>query len=99
MLAMGEGSLRIDLRSGEAWCEGDPVPELFIGGELRREIERAGFSDGALESAELEAEFQTRRHWRRGEEVSSLEIACRVRLRISGRELSAEASTQANPQA
>ncbi|MCP5070001.1 MAG: hypothetical protein GY946_25815 [bacterium] len=95
LLAIGEGSLRIDLRSGEAWCDGDPIPALFIAGELSREIEKAGFNDAALEKAELEAEFQTHRRWRRGKDVPSLEIACRVRLRVTGRDLTAEASTQA----
>ncbi|MBW2240493.1 MAG: hypothetical protein JRH01_00780 [Deltaproteobacteria bacterium] len=94
LLAIGEGSLRLDLRTGEAWCDGDPLPSLFIGQELRREIEKATSTSGALEGAELDAEFQTRRLWHRGEQVPSLEIACRVRLRIAGREVSAEASTQ-----
>jgi hypothetical protein len=96
LLAIGEGSLRLDLRTGEAWCDGDPLPSLFIGEELRREIEKATGISKAIERAELDAEFQTRRLWRRGEQVPSLEIACRVRLRVAGREVSAEASTQAS---
>lgn len=94
LLAIGEGSLRLDLRTGEAWCDGDPLPSLFIGEELRRELEKSTGGSKALERAELDAEFQTRRLWRRGEEVPALEIACRVRLRIAGRDISAEASTQ-----
>ncbi len=95
LLAIGEGSLRIDLSTGEAWCDGDPLPTLFIAGELRSEIDKAGLAEGALDAAELEAEFQTRRQWRRGEEVPSLEIACRVRVRVAGRDQVAQASTQA----
>jgi hypothetical protein len=61
LLALEEGALRIDLRSGEAWCDGDPLPALFIAGELQRELgaalARAGLGPDAVELAQLDAEF------------------------------------------
>jgi hypothetical protein len=87
LLALGEGSLRLDLRSGEAWCDGEPLPRLFIAealhGELEREIERCGVEAGALQEAMLEAEFETVPVWKRGEhERDRLRISCLCRLRI-----------------
>ena len=97
LLAIGEGALHLDLRNAEAWCDGDPLPPLFIAGELRSEVEKcaAGSPDGdALELATLDAEFQTRSQWRPEGEIPVLEIACRVRLRVAGRDVEAEAGNQ-----
>jgi hypothetical protein len=96
LLALGEGELRIDLRTGEAWCDGDPLPPLFIAGELRARLERAleaaGVPQGELRDARLDAAFAARRAWRGGRELPLLEVACRTTLSLAGADLSAEAN-------
>lgn len=97
LLAIGEGSLRIDLRSGESWCDGDPLPSLFIAAELQSELEKVAPAPGgknALGVAALEAEFHTRTRWQPDGETPYLEIACRVCLEVSGREVVAHGSNQ-----
>jgi hypothetical protein len=82
LLALEEGALRIDLATGEAWCDGDPLPPLFIAGELRRELEaalaRGGLRAAALSLAQLDAEFAAERG-APGREPR-LRIACRCTL-------------------
>jgi hypothetical protein len=76
LVAIGEGALRIDLESGEAWCDGDPLPALFIAAELQRELaaalERAGATPGTVTRADLDAEFAV--------DGGRLRIACRCAL-------------------
>jgi hypothetical protein len=99
LLAMGEGSLHIDLRTAEAWCDGEPIPPLFIAGELRRELgaalEAASLAEADLGEARLDAAFATRASWRHGREVPTLEITCRATITTPTGEWSAEASTAA----
>lgn len=96
LLALEEGALRVDLLSGEAWCDGDPLPPLFIAGELRRELEaalaRAGLPAHTVDAAELEAVFSS--------EGGSppLRIACRCSLATSAGRFSAEARTGDTPE-
>ena len=82
LAALGEGALRIDLLSGEAWCDGDPLPALFIAGELGRALaaalERAGAPAGLVRGAELHAEFAAQAPGGGG---PALRIACRCTLR------------------
>jgi hypothetical protein len=82
LLALEEGALRLDLLSGEAWCDGDPLPPLFIAAELGRELEaalgRAALGSDALRGAELLAEFSAERPAGAGE--PRLRIACRCTL-------------------
>jgi hypothetical protein len=92
LLALGEGTLRIDLLAGESWCDGDPLPPLFIAGELRRELEaalaRAALAPGHVRRADLEAEFAAQ------PAGPSLRIACRCTLATAdGAAASAEART------
>jgi hypothetical protein len=93
LLALGEGSLRVDLLRGEAWCDGEPIPPLFIAGELRAALAKGmaaeGRSAGALDEAVLEAEFAARRHGR------ALALACRVRLAGADGAFAAEANNAA----
>lgn len=96
LLALGEGELAIDLLSGESWCDGEPLPTLFIAEELRRELarelERAGLGADALREARLEALFSRRR--RRALDAGGgppLALACRSRLVTAAGEWSAEA--------
>jgi hypothetical protein len=101
LVALGEGALRIDLLSGEAWCDGDPIPPLFIAGELQRELSSAlAAADPeppSLRAARLDAAFQVRRLWRAERQVPSLEITCRVTLAGEEGEVSAEANNAALP--
>jgi hypothetical protein len=85
LLTLEEGALRIDLASGEAWCDGEPIPPLFIAGELRRRLEEVDAPPP--EAAWLDAAFEARR--------SGLAIACRVTLRAGGAEFSAERRREA----
>ncbi len=78
LLALEEGTLRIDLASGECWCDGDPLPPLFIAGELRSAVHAAGEK---IEGGTLDAEFAKRSAWIRGEARPALDLACRVQLR------------------
>jgi hypothetical protein len=76
LVALEEGALRIDLLSGESWCDGDPLPALFIAGELQRELSaalaRAGAPPATVTRAELDAEFAV--------EDARLRMACRCVL-------------------
>ena len=94
LLAIGEGSLHVDLRTGEAWCDGDPLPPLFIAGELRSELERVFEGKPAFDAAVLDAEFHTRKQWHPDRETPFLEIACRVQLDVAGRSYGGDARTQ-----
>ncbi len=89
LLALEEGALRIDLLSGEAWCDGEPIPVLFIAGELTRQL-AANAGEARVERAQLDAEFHARTAWARGEEVEALDIACRVTLCVNGADCAAE---------
>ena len=96
LIALEEGTLRIDLKSGECWCDGEPLPALFIAGELKAELERVEVSTGALiERARLDAEFSRRDAWVRGQERTALDIACRVELSSGSDEGSAAANNAA----
>jgi hypothetical protein len=95
LLALEEGALRVDLLSGEAWCDGDPLPPLFIAGELRRELEaalaRAGLPAAALRAAELDAVFAGELGPAGAE--PRLRIACRCTLATAAGSFAAEART------
>ena len=99
LLALGEGSLRIDLRSGEAWCDDEPLPPLFIATELRTRLEKAlerlGSAAGGLREARLDAVFHCRPFQRAGRDVPALHLACRVVLAVGGETYSAEANNAA----
>ncbi len=95
LLALGEGALRIDLLSGESWCDGEPLPPLFIAGELARELAKqapgAGFA-----LAQLDAAFAPGEHRAFGGRGPRLALACRVTLRAaSGATWAAEANNGA----
>ena len=95
LLAIGEGALRIDLLTSEAWCDDEPLPQLFIAGELRSEVEKIAAELGfPFEVATLDAEFQTRQQWRADGDVPTLDIACRIRLRAGGQEVTTETNNQ-----
>ncbi len=95
LLAIGEGALRIDLLTAEAWCEGEPLPPLFIAGELRSELEKVSNEIGApLQTATLDAEFHTRQEWHPDGDVPTLDIACRVSLRVGDEEFTSETNNQ-----
>lgn len=100
LLALGEGSLRIDLARGEAWCDGEPIPPLFIAGELRSALGKgladAGLAPDAAPEAALVAEFAARPRRGRGEGSRALALACRVRLRGAAGEFTAEANNAAS---
>jgi hypothetical protein len=76
LVALEEGALRIDLLSGEAWCDGDPLPALFIGAELQRELaaalERVAAPPDTVTRADLDAVFAV--------EDARLRIACRCAI-------------------
>lgn len=95
LLALEEGSLRVDVRTGEAWCDGDPLPPLFIAAELRRELEaslaRAGLPEGGVRRAELEAVFAAQGGGAGRE--PRLRIACRCTLETPSGRFAAEART------
>jgi len=95
LLAIGEGSLRIDLLTAEAWCDGEPLPPLFIAGELQSEVEKmaAEVGTGPSEVA-LDAEFHTRKQWRADGDVPTLDLACRIRLRVDDQDITAETNNQ-----
>lgn len=94
LVALEEGSLRVDVLSGEAWCDGEPLPPLFIAGELRRELEaalgRAGLGPEALRAAELDALFAREDAAGR---AGRLRIACRCTLTTDAGRFAAEART------
>jgi hypothetical protein len=95
LVALEEGALRIDVLSGEAWCDGDPLPPLFIAAELHRELEaslaRAGLALGRVRRAEIEAEFAAQGE-ANGQEPR-LRIACRAHLATEADSFAAEART------
>ena len=96
LLALEEGALRIDLESGECWCDGDPLPALFIAGELRTALASAAASlEAPIDRAQLDAEFSRRLAWVRGEERPALDIACRVEIECGGLEGAAAANNSA----
>lgn len=94
LIALEEGALRIDLATGEAWCDGDPLPPLFIAGELRRELEaalaRGGLPPGAASLAQIDAEFAAERSAHGG--GPRLRIACRCTLATEAGRFVAEGS-------
>lgn len=95
LVGLEEGALRVDVLSGEAWCDGDPLPPLFIAAELRRELEasleRAGLAIGSVRRAELEAVFAAQ-GTASGQEPR-LRIACRCTLATEADSFTAEART------
>lgn len=96
LLALEEGALSIDLLSGECSCDGDPIPPLFIAGELGecllRGLERAGLSRAAVGEARVEVLFARRTQLLRGREVPTLRLACRSRIGAGGAVAEAEAN-------
>jgi len=96
LLALEEGALRLDLRSGEAWCDDEPLPPLFITGELRTALEKGlaarGRAPRELDAARLDALFSRRSLHRRGRALARLSITCRVTLVLSGFSYAAERS-------
>lgn len=91
LVALGEGALRIDLATGEAWCDDEPLPPLFIAGELVRELAKR--ADGArFELAQLDAAFAPSEP--RGARRPPLAISCRVTLRAAGETFAAEANNE-----
>ncbi len=96
LLGMEEGALHVDLRTAECSCDGDPIPPLFIAGELRswleRGLERTGATPDGLGEARLEALFATRHQALRGRTVPTLRLACRVRLATATDVAEAEAN-------
>jgi hypothetical protein len=96
LLALEEGFLHIDLSSGEAWCDGDPIPPLFIAAELRRMLEvglaRAGVAPQSLREARLEVAFAARTASQEGSGRGPLlQLACRSLVVTSQGEFGAEA--------
>jgi hypothetical protein len=83
LVALGEGALRIDLASGEAWCDGEPLPPLFIAGELARELAKQA-AGAELELAQIDAVFAPAAASALGVRRPPLDISCRVTLRASG---------------
>lgn len=92
LAAIGEGALRIDLLCGEAWCDGEPLPPLFIAGELARQLAKeSGGARFAL--AQLDAAFAPAAASALGVRRPPLDISCRVTLRSeSGETFTAEAN-------
>ncbi len=92
LVALGEGALRIDLLAGEAWCDGEPLPPLFIAGELARELaKQSGAAGFAL--AQLDAVFAPSSASALGVRRPPLDLTCRVTLRAdSGATFAAEAN-------
>jgi hypothetical protein len=89
LVALGEGALRIDLASGEAWCDGEPLPPLFIAAELARMLAK---SASGLELAQLDCAFAPSAASALGVRRPPLDLACRVTLRADGLVHSAEAN-------
>jgi hypothetical protein len=94
--ALGEGSLRIDLRSGEAWCDDEPLPPLFIAGELKatleKTLERAAIPAEQLREARLEVLFAASTAISGGRQVPTLKLACRSTIATATQEVTAEAN-------
>jgi hypothetical protein len=97
LLALGEGALRLDLQTGEAWCDGEPLPPLFIAGELARELVKQ--SAGArFELAQLDAVFARAPARALGARRPPLDLTCRVTLRLeSGETDASEANNSGEP--
>lgn len=92
LVAIGEGALRVDLRSGEAWCDGEPLPPLFIAAELARQLAKAD-PHAAIALAQLDAAFAPAAPSALGVRRPSLDISCRVTLRAAtGETFTAEAN-------
>ena len=92
LVALGEGALRIDLRTGEAWCDGEPLPPLFIAGELGRELAKQA-PDVGFSLAQLDAAFAPGPESALGVRRPALDLACRVTLRsAAGETYAAEAN-------
>jgi hypothetical protein len=91
LLALGEGALRIDLITGEAWCDGEPLPPLFIAGELARTLAKQG---GAVTFAlaQLDAVFGPASASALGVRRPPLDLSCRVTLRARDQTFTAEAN-------
>lgn len=86
LVALGEGALRIDLLTGEAWCDGEPLPPLFIAGELARELAKQA-PDQGFSLAQLDALFAPSSASALGVRRPSLDLACRVTLHGHGGEV------------
>lgn len=91
LVALGEGALRLDLISGEAWCDGEPLPPLFIASELVRELAKQSVG-AAFELAQLDAVFAPATASGLGVRRPPLDLTCRVTLRIAGETFAAEAN-------
>ena len=91
LLALGEGALRIDLISGEAWCDGEPLPPLFIAGELGRELAKEAAA-AHCDLAQLDAVFAPSPQSALGRRRPPLDLGCRVTLRAGGELFAAEAN-------
>jgi hypothetical protein len=95
LVALGEGALRLDLITGEAWCDGEPLPPLFIAGELARELAKQAPGAG-IAFAQLDAVFAPASASALGARRPALDLACRVTLRsASGESFAAEANNSA----
>lgn len=97
LAALGEGALRIDLLSGEAWCDGEPLPPLFIAAELGRQL--ASHAGGErIAFAQLDALFAPAAGSALGVRRPALDLTCRVTLRAaSGETFTAEANNAGAP--
>ncbi len=91
LLALGEGALRIDLISGEAWCDAEPLPPLFIAGELARELARSA-AGVPCDLAQLDAAFAPAARSALGVRRPALDLSCRVTLRAGAETFAAEAN-------
>ena len=91
LLALREGALRVDLMTGEAWCDDEPLPPLFIAGELAREIAKRA-AGARLDLAQLDAVFAPSEPRAAGARRPPLAISCRVTLRVAGETFAAEAN-------
>jgi len=85
LVAIGEGALRVDLQSGEAWCDGEPLPPLFIAGELARQLAKENVG-ARFQLAQLDAAFAPAAASALGVRRPPLDISCRVTLRSAGGE-------------
>jgi hypothetical protein len=95
LAALGEGALRIDLLTGEAWCDGEPLPPLFMAGELARELAKQAAGE-RLALAQLDAVFAPRVIRSLGPRRPPLDLACRATLQREGGEpVAAEANNSA----
>jgi hypothetical protein len=92
LVALGEGALRIDLLTGEAWCDGEPLPPLFIAGELARELTKQTAGE-RFTLAQLDAVFAPSVVRSAGPRRPTLDLACRVTVqRAGGEAVAAEAN-------